>query len=116
MNELCCSGRRNKEGLHLELAKSQEERRTSLSQVSQSLSEISDKLDTAGKGWTPWTEVSSAKQQVADMQDIVDKQLSDAKQTQEDMQGQLEKEDLLLGPTSPGSVNTLRDEVLKSKQ
>lgn len=74
--------------LRLELAQSQYERKSSLSKVSRSLSELSDQLDKAETSWAPWSQIDQVKQQLSTMQATVDDQIKDAKQKQEEMEGQ----------------------------
>lgn len=63
-----------------EVAKAHVLRRRSLSDVSQSMAEVDAKLKSAEKSWEPWAEVSDAKQQLADAQNVLDQQIGDAKQ------------------------------------
>jgi len=60
----------------------QRQRRKSLSEVSESLVAVSAKLDSAEASWSCWGDVNDAKQQVADIQNIVGQQVgvSDGKQ------------------------------------
>merc|ERR1719330_109415 len=69
--------------LHLELAQSQDEHRASLAKVTRSLSELSAKLNGAEASWTPWAEVNTLKQEVAEMKNALEHQIKDAKQKQE---------------------------------
>merc|ERR1712039_86799 len=62
-----------------EVVKSQSLRRRSLSEVSQTLSAINDKLTNAEASWTPWDEVNDAKQQIADMRNVVVRQIDEGK-------------------------------------
>merc|ERR1719330_526219 len=67
----------------------QERRRKSLTEVSQTLSEISTKLSNAETSWSPWNELNDAKQQVADMRNIVVEQIG--------TDGPIEKGDQMFG-------------------
>lgn len=61
------------------VAKSHVQRRKSLTDVTQGLAEIDSKLQTAETSWDVWAEVNDAKQQVADVQNIVDQHIGDFK-------------------------------------
>merc|ERR1712203_1062655 len=72
------------------MGKSEEERQTSLTNVSKGLSELSVQLETAQRSVFPWTEVTNTKQQVAEMQNNIAQQIDDAKKKEEDVDGQEE--------------------------
>lgn len=66
--------------MHEGVFQSHRERRTSLSEVQESLQSISAKLGVAETSWIPWGDVSDAKKQVMSVQDIVGQQVSDSNQ------------------------------------
>lgn len=94
--------------LQVELDKSEEERRSSITKVSHSLSDLSAKLETVNACWTPWTEVEVAKQQVADMQNAVDKQISFAK-------SELQMQESKTGAAEDQKVGALQGQIMKSQ-
>merc|ERR1711920_86873 len=66
--------------LETEVAKSKEERKTSLSGVQKSLSNLSDKLDKAESKFAPWQEIANVKQQLGDVQRTVDQEIGSTEQ------------------------------------
>lgn len=64
------------------VVQNQQERRTSLSEVKESLSAVASKLENAQAGWAPWdetnwTDVNDAKQVAADIQGVVGQRVND---------------------------------------
>jgi len=92
--------------LQTEVAKSEEERRTSLSGVKTTLSNLSEKLENAQSKVSPWQDIAAAKQQLGDVQREVEQELDTAERA-------LESQPEFWG--SP-KVDALAKELTESKQ
>merc|ERR1711920_976234 len=66
--------------LQLEVAKSEQQRRSSLTDVSHRLVDIAGKLDNSRVALAPWLEVKALKEEVAEMQRNIDEEIDDAAQ------------------------------------
>lgn len=58
--------------LQLELATSSQKHRSSFSLLSQNLSEVSNKIETAQTSWSPWEELQDVKEKVGNMNTMID--------------------------------------------
>jgi len=95
--------------LKMELARSEAERRTSLSKVSRSLSELSTQLENTERSFLPWSEVSNTKQQVTEIQHVIEQQAAEAKQKQDAMESQL-------SPWPWSETRAVQEGIAKSQQ
>lgn len=60
--------------LQIELATNKQQRRNLHSQVTRSLSNLSDKLGSAKTSWNPWEEINDVEQQLTNIKDTVGEQ------------------------------------------
>merc|ERR1712129_199430 len=96
--------------LEEEIAKTQVQHRTSMSQLEKNLSDLGGKLQKAENNFSPWAEITDAKRHLGDMQRDVDQEMNHMEQQ------------LLSNPQASDAsadspkVDALQEELVQSRQ